>query len=188
MCTWGPTIKRGFVEGIVRRVNDLNAEPDRGDRRLGRWLRAAAIGPYRAIGRTGRTPRRFSLSPVITSTTPESAHGPREIRRLGMHVLKNEHVVLKHDGASLVLAGVTDYSAHHFDPAQRSDPAAAFEWRTRRCRGKKYCLPTNPARRPPLPMQASMCRSQVTHMADSFWPWNLFVHFFSALQPAACID
>ena len=49
-----------------------------------------------------------------------------EFRRLGIGVLMNEHVVLEHDGARLVVAGVADYSAHHFDPAHRSDPARAL--------------------------------------------------------------
>ena len=49
-----------------------------------------------------------------------------EIRRLGLQVLKNQHVVLKHRGTSLVLAGVTYLSAHHFDAAESSDPVAAL--------------------------------------------------------------
>src|SRR5207249_9878699 len=49
----------------------------------------------------------------------------RELERLGARVLMNEHVVLDHDGAALTVAGVTDWSAHHFDPSQKSDPRAA---------------------------------------------------------------
>jgi predicted MPP superfamily phosphohydrolase len=66
-----------------------------------------------------------------------------ELRRLGLTVLMNEHVVLHHRPgqglgmavgaqedsptvALLVLAGVADYSAHHFDPTHRSDPALAL--------------------------------------------------------------
>lgn len=45
---------------------------------------------------------------------------------MGVRVLMNEHVVLEHGEASLLVAGVTDYSAHHFDPAHRSDPHAAL--------------------------------------------------------------
>jgi predicted MPP superfamily phosphohydrolase len=48
-----------------------------------------------------------------------------EFARLGLRGLMNEHVVIRHDGADLVLAGVADYSAHAFDPDQRSDPAKA---------------------------------------------------------------
>jgi predicted MPP superfamily phosphohydrolase len=49
-----------------------------------------------------------------------------ELRRLGLQVLVNEHVLLQHDGESLALAGVSDFSAHHFDAKQRSDPHAAM--------------------------------------------------------------
>jgi predicted MPP superfamily phosphohydrolase len=49
-----------------------------------------------------------------------------ELRRLGMQVLMNEHVLLQHDGESLALAGVSDFGAHHFDATQRSDPHAAM--------------------------------------------------------------
>jgi len=41
-------------------------------------------------------------------------------------VLLNRHVVIERGGAQLVLAGVTDFSAEHFDPSQRSDPTAAM--------------------------------------------------------------
>jgi uncharacterized protein len=100
-----------------------------------------------------------------------------EIRRLGMHVLKNEHVVLEHDGTSLVLAGVTDYSAHHFDPAQRSDPAAALRGAPADA-GARILL----AHQPSSATAAANAGFDVqisghTH-GGQFWPWNLFVHFF----------
>jgi uncharacterized protein len=49
-----------------------------------------------------------------------------ELRRLGVTVLLNEHVVLRHGGASVVVAGVADWSAQHFDPSHRTDPHAAI--------------------------------------------------------------
>jgi uncharacterized protein len=49
-----------------------------------------------------------------------------ELSRLGLRVLMNEHVLLQHGEASLALAGVVDFSAHHFDASQRSDPLAAI--------------------------------------------------------------
>jgi uncharacterized protein len=45
---------------------------------------------------------------------------------MGIKVLHNEHVVITREGAKLVLAGVPDYSAGHFDSAHRSDPQAAL--------------------------------------------------------------
>ena len=53
-----------------------------------------------------------------------------ELRRLGVRVLMNDHVVLRPARAGrprlVVVAGVTDAGAHHYDPAQRSDPRAAL--------------------------------------------------------------
>ena len=49
-----------------------------------------------------------------------------ELQRLGIPTLMNRHVVLIHGDAHLVLAGVADFSAHHFDPRERSDPQAAM--------------------------------------------------------------
>jgi predicted MPP superfamily phosphohydrolase len=172
----GPTIKRAFVEGIVRRVNDLKADL------------IAVTGDLV----DGSVPQLSShTAPLAGLTARHGAYfvtgnheyysGERawteEIRRLGMRVLKNEHVVLKHDGASLVLAGVTDLSAHHFDPAQRSDPAAALLGAPINA-GAKILL----AHQPSSAMAAANAGFDVqlsghTH-GGQFWPWNLFVHFF----------
>jgi predicted MPP superfamily phosphohydrolase len=51
----------------------------------------------------------------------------RELRRLGLRVLMNEHEVVRQGGAALVVAGVTDYSAHHYHPSHQSDPARALQ-------------------------------------------------------------
>lgn len=48
------------------------------------------------------------------------------MRRLGVTVLLNQHVLCQRDGATLLLAGVTDYSAHLFDPSHKSDPVVAL--------------------------------------------------------------
>jgi predicted MPP superfamily phosphohydrolase len=172
----GPTIKRAFVEGIVRRVNDLQADliAVTGDLVDGSVQQLSAhtaplaglMARHGAFFVTGNH-EYYSGEPAWTE----------EIRRLGMHVLKNEHVVLKHDGASLVLAGVTDYSAHHFDPEQRSDPAAALLGAPANA-GAKVLL----AHQPSSAMAAADAGFDVqisghTH-GGQFWPWNLFIHFF----------
>jgi uncharacterized protein len=172
----GPTIKRGFVEGIVRRVNDLNADliAVTGDLVDGS-VQQLSVHTAPLAGLAARHGAFF------VTGNHEYYSGERawtaEIRRLGMHVLKNEHVVLKHDGASLVLAGVTDYSAHHFDPAQRSDPAAALSGAPADA-GAKILL----AHQPSSASAAAKAGFDVqisghTH-GGQFWPWNLFVHFF----------
>jgi uncharacterized protein len=172
----GPTIKRGFVEGIVRRVNELNVDmiAVTGDLVDGS-VQQLSLHTAPLAGLTARHGAYF------VTGNHEYYSGERawteEIRRLGLRVLKNEHVVLKHDGASLVLAGVTDYSAHHFDPAQRSDPAAALRGAPVDA-GAKVLL----AHQPSSAMAAAAAGFDVqisghTH-GGQFWPWNLFIHFF----------
>lgn len=172
----GPTIKRDFVESVVRRVNELN--PDliavTGDLVDGSVQQLSAHTAPLA-GLAARHGAYF------VTGNHEYYSGERawtqEIRRLGLHVLKNEHVVLNHDGASLVLAGVTDYSAHHFDPAQRSDPAAAMRGAPVDA-GVKVLL----AHQPSSATAAADAGFDVqisghTH-GGQFWPWNLFIRFF----------
>jgi hypothetical protein len=99
-----------------------------------------------------------------------------EFRRLGLNVLLNEHAVLTHDGAPLVIAGVTDFSSHHFNPQQRSDPAAALAG-----------APANAGARILLAHQPRSASAAATAGYDlqlsghthggQFWPWNLFVRF-----------
>jgi len=172
----GPTIKRAFVETIVQRVNDLRADmiAVTGDLVDGS-VQQLATHTAPLAGLTARHGVYF-----VTGNHEYYSGEPawsQEIRRLGLRVLKNEHVVLKHNGASLVLAGVTDYSAHHFDPAQRSDPAAALLGAPDDA-GAKVLL----AHQPSSAMAAATAGFDVqisghTH-GGQFWPWNLFVHLF----------
>jgi predicted MPP superfamily phosphohydrolase len=172
----GPTIKRGFVEGVVRRVNELKADmiAVTGDLVDGS-VQQLSVHTAPLAGLTARHGAYF------VTGNHEYYSGERawteEIGRLGLRVLKNEHVVLKHDGASLVLAGVTDLSAHHFDPAQRSDPAAALRGAPVDA-GARILL----AHQPSSAMAAANAGFDVqisghTH-GGQFWPWNLFIHFF----------
>jgi len=121
----GPTIAREHVEAIVDVVNGLEADlvaitgdlVDGSVRQLSQHTAplariAARHGAYFV---TGNHEYYSGVHPWIG-----------ELRRLGVNVLLNEHVVLDHDGAHLVVAGVTDPSAHHFEPSHRSDPARAI--------------------------------------------------------------
>jgi hypothetical protein len=172
----GPTIKRGFVEAVVRQVNALKADmiAVTGDLVDGSVQQLAAHTAPLA-GLAARHGAYF------VTGNHEYYSGERawteEIGRLGLRVLKNEHVVLRHDGASLVLAGVTDLSAHHFDPSQRSDPAAALRGAPSDA-GAKILL----AHQPSSALAAANAGFDVqisghTH-GGQFWPWNFFIHFF----------
>jgi predicted MPP superfamily phosphohydrolase len=172
----GPTIKRGFVQDIVERVNGLRADmiAVTGDLVDGsvQHLSAHTAPLAGLVARHGA---------YFVTGNHEYYSGERawtqEIRRLGITVLKNEHVVLNHDGAALVLAGVTDYSAHHFDAQQQSDPVAALRGAPAGA-GARILL----AHQPSSAQAAANAGFDVqisghTH-GGQFWPWNLFVHFF----------
>jgi len=121
----GPTIKRGYLQAIVERVNALGADlvAITGDLVDGSVQHLAAhVAPLAAL--------RSRHGSFFVTGNHEYYSGADawvvELRRLGLHVLMNEHVLLQHGGASLALAGVADFSAHHFDESHRSDPRAAM--------------------------------------------------------------
>jgi predicted MPP superfamily phosphohydrolase len=121
----GATIKHGYVSRIVDAVNTLEADMiaitgDLVDGSVGR------LAPHTAP--LERLSARYGT--FFVTGNHEYYSGAQawivEIRRLGLSVLLNEHVVIEHFGESVVVAGVTDLSAHHFDPAHLSDPVAAL--------------------------------------------------------------
>jgi predicted MPP superfamily phosphohydrolase len=56
----------------------------------------------------------------------DAAAWRQELARLGIAVLHNQHRRIERGGASLAVAGVSDYSAARFAPEERSDPALAL--------------------------------------------------------------
>ncbi|HEV2267912.1 MAG TPA: metallophosphoesterase, partial [Steroidobacteraceae bacterium] len=121
----GPTIKRDFLAGIVEIVNSLHVDlvAVTGDLVDGSVEQLAVhVEPLSRLRARHGTYFVTGNHEYYSGATAWIA----ELRRLGLHVLLNEHVVLSHGGAALLLAGVTDYSADRFDPAQRSDPQTAL--------------------------------------------------------------
>jgi predicted MPP superfamily phosphohydrolase len=121
----GATIKRAYLDGIVDAVNELEADMiavtgDLVDGSVGQLAQHTA--PLARL-----SARHGAFFVTGNHEYYSGAHAwVDEVRRLGLSVLMNEHVVLEHEGAAVVVAGVTDYSAHHFDPSHRSDPEAAI--------------------------------------------------------------
>ncbi|HUP95872.1 MAG TPA: metallophosphoesterase, partial [Burkholderiales bacterium] len=121
----GATIKRAYIERIVDAVNGLRADmiAVTGD---------LVDGSVKDLSwHTEPLSRLTSLHGAFFVTGNHEYYSGagawvNEVRRLGLAVLMNEHVVLLHGGAAVVVAGVTDYNAGLFDPGQRSDPAAAM--------------------------------------------------------------
>jgi predicted MPP superfamily phosphohydrolase len=121
----GPTIRAGYIQRIVDRVNQLDADAVAitGDIVDGP---VPELGPH--VAPLAGLRARHGTFFVTGNHEYYAGAGPwlAEVRRLGIRVLLNEHVVIRQQGASLVLAGVTDFMAHHFDPSHQSDPAAAL--------------------------------------------------------------
>jgi predicted MPP superfamily phosphohydrolase len=168
----GPTIKRPYVQAIVDRVNGLNADMVAITGDLVDGSVADLSGDTAPLARL--TSRHGTY--VVTGNH-EYYSGARawvaELRRLGARVLLNEHIVLDHDGSPLTVAGVTDYSAHHFDPSQRSDAGAALAGAP--LASPKLLLAHQPrSAAGAAKAGADLQLSGHTH-GGQFWPWNLFV-------------
>jgi len=81
--------------------------------------------------------------------------------------------VLDHGGESVVVAGVTDYSAHHYHESHRSDPAAAVAG------APQAAVRVLLAHQPRSAFVAETAGYDLqlsghTH-GGQFWPWNFFV-------------
>jgi predicted MPP superfamily phosphohydrolase len=168
----GPTIKRNFVEAIVDRVNRLGADMVA---ITGDVVDGSVPELAHHTEPLGRLESRHGTY-IVTGNHEyySGAHAwIRELRRLGTRVLMNEHVVLDHDGAKLAVAGVTDYSAHHFDPSHKSDPHAAVKGAPT---GAPKVLLAHQPRSASSAADAGydLQLSGHTH-GGQFWPWNLFV-------------
>ena len=169
----GATIKARYVDAIVDAVNAL--KPDliavTGDIVDGSVARLSShTEPL------GRLTARYGTYLVTGNHEYYSGAAPwiAEFERLGLRVLLNEHVVLEHGGTPFIVAGVTDYSAGHFDEAHQSDPAAALAHAPRDVR-VKLLLAHQP--RTALAAAAAGYTLQLsghTH-GGQFFPWNFFV-------------
>ena len=169
----GPTIKHGYLDAIVDKVNRLDADmvAVTGDLVDGSVSRLA---PHTApLAKLKARHGAYFVTGNHEYYSNAHAWIP-ELRRLGLRVLMNEHVVLRHDGAPLVVAGVTDFSAHHFDPSHRSDPRRALAGAPSQATVK--VLLAHQPRSAPAAADAGfdLQISGHTH-GGQFYPWNLFV-------------
>lgn len=170
----GPTISRDYVEAVVDVVNGLGADlvAITGDLVDGSVPELA----HQTAPLARLTARHGSYFVTGNHEYYSGAHAwIDELRRLGVNVLMNEHVVLDHDGADMAVAGVTDVSAHHFDASHRSDPARAIAG------APDACVKLLLAHQPRSAKAASKAGFDLqlsghTH-GGQFLPWNFFVRF-----------
>lgn len=169
----GPTIRQAYLRRIVAAVN--RQQPDMvaitGDLVDGSVRELAAhVAPLKDLAS-----RYGSYFVTGNHEYYSGAHAwIAELRRLGIEVLLNSHVVLAHQGATAVIAGVTDYSAGHFDAAHRTDPHAAIAGAPSDA-GVRILLAHQP-RSAPAAADAGfdLQLSGHTH-GGQFMPWNFFV-------------
>ena len=178
----GPTIKTRYLQRIVDRVNSLGANMvaitgdlvDGSVKELGQHIR-----PLAQLQSTHGT--------FFVTGNHEYYSGAHSwidaLRQLGIRVLMNEHVVIQHsqdsqdpEPATVVVAGVADYSAHHFDESHRSDPQAALAHAPEHAVFK--LLLAHQPRSAAAAEQAGfdLQLSGHTH-GGQFWPWGYFVRF-----------
>jgi predicted MPP superfamily phosphohydrolase len=169
----GPTIKRGYLEAIVKLVNAQDADmiAVTGDLVDGS---VHALAPHTAP-LAALSARHGAYFVTGNHEYYSDANGwIAEVRRLGLTVLMNEHVLLSHDGATVLVAGVTDYMAHRFDESHRSDPHAALAGAPMDV-GVKMLLAHQPRSAGAAAAAGfDLQLSGHTH-GGQFFPWNLFV-------------
>ncbi|MES2585027.1 MAG: metallophosphoesterase [Pseudomonadota bacterium] len=176
----GPTIKTHYLQRIVDRVNGLNANlvAITGDLVDGS---VAELGSHVApLAQLRSTHGSF----FVTGNHEyySGAHSWIDaLRALGIQVLLNEHVVIQHstdaqdpEPALVVVAGVADYSAHHFDETHRSDPHKAMANAPEHAVFKLLLAHQPRSAAGAADAGFDLQLSGHTH-GGQFWPWNLFV-------------
>lgn len=168
----GPTIKRGFLNAIVNKVNALGADAIAitGDLVDGSVHRLALhTQPLQRL--------RAKDGVFFVTGNHEYYSGAEEwiaeVRRLGLTVLLNQHVVRRRGDAALMIAGVADYTAHHFHPSHRSDPYAAAAGAPPV--DVRILLAHQPRTAPEAAAAGYHLQLSGHTHGGQFFPWNLFV-------------
>lgn len=170
----GLTVRKDFVETIAAMVQELGGD-------------AIALTGDLADGSVAQL--RDDVSPLASLTAPSgkffvtgnheyySGVEPwvEEADRLGFAVLLNEHRVVQRNGASILLAGVTDHSGGRFLPGHQSDPARALE-HAPPCDVRILLAHQPVSLLAALPFGFDLQISGHTH-GGQFFPWNLLATF-----------
>ena len=174
----GSTIRRGFLQRVVDRVNTLEADViaitgDVVD------CRVEDLKDHTSVLRELRA-REFTAL-VLGNHELYSGALPwvAEFRRLGLRVLLNEHVLLERSGQRIAIAGVTDHSTAGFHPELACNPEAAIAKLDAEVAVKVLLAHQ--------PITATKAAGLGYHLAlhghthgGQWWPWN---HFVKLQQP-----
>jgi len=170
----GPTIKRPAMKYVVGTINrlDVDVVAITGDLVDGNVYELSRhVAPLAGLRSRHGTFFVTGNHEYYSGVQPWLKYLPT----LGVRVLLNEHVILLHRHAPIVLAGVTDFSAASYDTSHRSDVALAITGAPRAA--VKVLLAHQPRSAPAA--QAAGFDLQIsghTH-GGQFLPWNFFVRF-----------
>lgn len=121
----GPTIKKGYIEDIVAGVNSIDADVVAV---TGDVVDGSVADLAEHVAPLGKLKGKHGV--FFCTGNHEYYSGAdewcAELARLGLKPLMNEHVVVDHNGANVVVAGVTDFNAASVLPAHKSDAQAAI--------------------------------------------------------------
>ena len=170
----GPTIKRPAMKYVVATINrlDVDVVAITGDLVDGNVYELSRhVAPLAGLRSRHGTFFVTGNHEYYSGVQPWLKYLPT----LGVRVLLNEHVILLHHHAPIVLAGVTDFSAASYDTSHRSDVALAVTGAPRAA--VKVLLAHQPRSAPAA--EAAGFDLQIsghTH-GGQFLPWNFFVRF-----------
>lgn len=174
----GPTIRRGYLQRIVDRVNALQADlvAITGD------VVDGSVATLREhVEPLQQLQAKEGVALVLGNHELYSGAPTwvQEFRRLGLKVLLNEHFIVPRGGAALAVAGVTDHSTGRFFSNLACDPHAAI-----RGEGSTADVRLLLAHQPitaPAAAQAGFHLALHGHThGGQWWPWN---HFVRVQQP-----
>ncbi len=170
----GPTIKRPTMKHVVATINRLEVDvvAITGDLVDGNVYELSRhVAPLAGLRSRHGTFFVTGNHEYYSGVMPWMKYLPT----LGVRVLLNEHVILLHHHAPIVLAGVTDFSAASYETSHRTDVALAITGAPRAA--VKILLAHQP--RSAAAAEAAGFDLQLsghTH-GGQFLPWNFFVRF-----------
>ena len=170
----GPTIKRPAMKHVVSTINrlEVDAVAITGDLVDGNVYELSRhVAPLAGLRSRHGTFFVTGNHEYYSGVHPWLKYLPT----LGVRVLLNEHVIILHRHAPIVIAGVTDFSAASYDTSHRTDVALAV---TGAPRAAVKVLLAHQPRSAAAAEQAGfdLQISGHTH-GGQFLPWNFFVRF-----------
>ena len=176
-----PTVRGDTVEDIVRRVNELEPDMvahtgDLADATVEEMSKDAAplaglMARHGVFFVTGNHEYYWDLNGWL-----------KVVEDTGAVVLNNEHRLVEHNGARLLVAGITDYSAGMSIPGHKSDPVKALAGAPERDFTLMLAHQPRSVVAVAATGQVDMQLSGHTH-GGQYFPWSIIVRFIHPVAP-----